>query len=263
MSKHIEELVGLSKLAREKIIRLHQRSRTGHIGGNLSCIDMLLAVRLGCFEVGDKLILSKGHAAGALYVALNLAGVLQDELLETFYQDATHLPAHPPIRAFTDIPFGTGSLGHGLSLACGMAMARKLTKSQGRVYCICSDGEWQEGSTWEALGFAVANDLDNLTVLIDANGLQGFGKTAQIWAGASLVERAAGFGASVSQVDGHDHEQLARVLASAGADGSKLQVIVCRTVKGKGVSFMEDRMEWHYLPMNDAQVMQALAEVQA
>lgn len=155
--------------ARKRLLQMHFDSGVGHIGGNLSALDAMLVVFHQYLRAGDQFILSKGHSAGALYVSLWSVGRLKDEELKLFHKDNTLLAGHPPARGIADIPFATGSLGHGLSLAAGTALGMKLKHSNAQVVCLTSDGEWQEGSTWEALIFASHHALSNLTVLVDHN----------------------------------------------------------------------------------------------
>jgi transketolase len=237
---------------------MHKRAGVGHIGGNLSALDTLLCLFHDVMREDDAFVLSKGHAAGALYVALWSVGELSEADLETFHRDGTRLAAHPAPLAHGRIPFATGSLGHGLSLAAGMALARRLQGRQGRVFCLTSDGEWQEGSTWEALVFLTHQRLTNLVVLVDHNRLQGFGSTADVASMEPLVERLSGFPADVVTVDGHDPAAIARAV---GQPQERPRVLVLETIKGHGVSFMENQMAWHYLPLDDAQYAQARAEL--
>lgn len=244
--------------ARQRLITMHYRSRVGHLGGNLSALDAMLVVFHRHLQKSDQFILSKGHSAGALYTSLWSVGRLGDEDLDTFHKDGTLLAGHPPCKGLPDVPFATGSLGHGLSLAVGTAFGKHLMKQSGHVFCMTSDGEWQEGSTWEALIFARHRRLSNLTVLIDHNRLQGFGGTEDVASMAPLWERLRGFDLDVSVVDGHDFVAINDAL-SAPRQG--LRVIVLETVKGHGVDFMANRMEWHYLPMNSEQYEQAMLGV--
>ncbi len=244
--------------ARRRLLQMHYQAGVGHIGGNLSCLEVLLTLYHDVLRPEDWFILSKGHAAGALYVALWSKGLLGDDDLRQFHQDGTRLCGHPPVRGIREIPFATGSLGHGLSLACGLALAGELRGEPGRVFCLTSDGEWNEGSTWEALIFLKHQGLRNLTFLIDLNGLQGFGRTTEIADLAPLGEKLRAFGVEVMEVDGHDPAALAAALRRQGAGPL---AIVARTRKGHGVSFMEDRFEWHYLPLRDPQYGQAMEEL--
>src|SRR5882724_1335685 len=166
--------------ARRRLIEMHYRTRTGHLGGNLSCIDAMMLVHHEAMGRDDRFVLSKGHSAGAMYVALWSLGQLSDEDLNSFHQDNTLLGGHPPPRGIPGILFGTGSLGHGLSLAAGLALAARLQPRDRRIFCLTSDGEWQEGSTLEAAIFAAHHSLSNLVILVDHNRLQGFGSTAEV-----------------------------------------------------------------------------------
>jgi transketolase len=246
--------------ARKRLLQMHFESGVGHIGGNLSALDALLVAFREYLRTGDRFVLSKGHAAGALYTALWSVGRLTDDDLRSFHKDGTLLAGHPPAAGVADIAFATGSLGHGLSLSAGTALAFKLRNADSRVVCLTSDGEWQEGSTWEALIFSCHHQLSNLTVLVDHNGLQGFGSVDDIASMAPLWEKLAGFDIDLRIIDGHDAGQLRSALAHRA---ERLRVIVLRTVKGHGVSFMENRMEWHYLPLNKEMYAAAIAEIGA
>jgi transketolase len=236
--------------ARRRLIRMHYEARVGHLGGNLSCLDALMVAFHEFVGEDDRFILSKGHSAGALYVALWSRGLIDDAELATFHRDGTRLAGHPPARAFPEIAFATGSLGHGLSLASGTALGLRLRGAPGRVICLTSDGEWQEGSTWEALIFACHRRLSNLTVLVDHNGLQGFGSTHDVASMAPLWERLSGFDVDTEVVDGHDHDAIR---AALGASGDRVRLIFLRTTKGRGIAALENRMESHYLPLTEAQ----------
>jgi transketolase len=240
--------------ARRRLLQMHFEAGVGHIGGNLSCLDAMLYVHHHVLAEGDMFVLSKGHSVGALYVTLWTLGRLSDADLCRFHRDGTTLAAHPAGGWSPNIVFSTGSLGHGLSLAAGVALGKRLKGEPGRVFCLCSDGEWQEGSTWEALTFARHHGLESLTVLIDGNGLQGFGDTQSVASMADLGRRIAGFGVNVTEIDGHDLTGLSQI--GQRATGGP-QVFLMRTIKGKGVPFMENRMEWHYLPMTADQYAQA------
>jgi transketolase len=251
----------LRSRARVRLLQMHHAAGVGHIGGNLSALDALLVVFHEHLRTQDRFILSKGHSAGALYVSLWSCGRLPEQALDTFHRDGTLLAGHPPCRGVEDIPFATGSLGHGLSLAAGTALGQRLQGSDGRVVCLTSDGEWQEGSTWEALIFACHQKLGNLTVLVDHNRLQGFGTTGEVASMAPLWDKLGGFDAELEVIDGHDLAQLRETLARAPT--GRPRIVILQTVKGKGVSFMEHRMEWHYLPLTDELLRQAVAELEA
>ncbi|MFM0568784.1 transketolase [Paraburkholderia caledonica] len=243
---------------RRRLIRMHYESGVGHIGGNLSSIDALALLFNEYIGESDHFVLSKGHSAGALYTALWSAGKLSDEQLTTFHKDATLLAGHPPAAGIADIMFATGSLGHGLSLASGTALAERMRGRNNRIFCVTSDGEWQEGSTWEALIFASHHKLANLTILVDHNGLQGFGSTETIASMSPLWNKLQGFDVAIDVVPGHD---LSAIREALNTRPDRPHVVMLQTHKGKGVSFMENRMEWHYLPLNEAQYEQAMAEL--
>jgi transketolase len=244
--------------ARKRLIQMHYESGVGHIGGNLSAIDAMLLVFHEIMNPVDVFILSKGHSAGALYISLWTMGELTDADLNLFHMDETLLGGHPPVKGISSIPFATGSLGHGLSLAAGTALARRLKKDSAKTFCLTSDGEFQEGSTWEAVIFLAHHRLNNLTVLVDHNGLQGFGNTSDIASMAPLEEKLKGFDLEVIVVPGHDLQSIRDALK---VQSTKPKFIILQTVKGYGVSFMENRMEWHYLPLKEAQYQAALLEL--
>lgn len=246
--------------ARKRLLRMHFESGVGHIGGNLSALDAVLVVFHEFLGAQDEFVLSKGHAAGALYTTLWSIGHLNDQDLSSFHHDNTRLAGHPPAHGIDDIAFATGSLGHGLSLAAGTALGFKLRSSKSRVFCLTSDGEWQEGSTWEALIFACHHQLDNLTVMVDHNGLQGFGSTAEVASMSPLWEKLQGFDVDIKIVDGHDAEAIRNALSDRA---NRLQIIILKTIKGHGISFMENKMEWHYLPLTEAQFQAAIVEIEA
>jgi transketolase len=249
----------IAKQAKTRLLTMHFESGVGHIGGNLSALDILLALYHEVLQPDDAFILAKGHAAGALYVTLWSVGKLSDEELRTFHKDNTRLSGHPPFKGIPEVLFATGSLGHGLGLAAGLALGRKLRGEAGRVFCLTSDGEWNEGSNWEALIFANHQKLTNLTFIVDKNGLQGFGTTEAVANLEPLADKFRAFGLTTLEVNGHDHTAL--IESCSQASGGPL-AIVAHTVKGKDVSFMENKMEWHYLPLTPAQHQQALVEVE-
>ena len=257
LSSRFETWDDLRKAARQRLLRMHYESGVGHIGGNLSSLDLLLTLHHDILWPDDQFVLSKGHSAGAYYVTLWTKGRLPDEELRQFHKDGTCLSGHPPTSGIDDILFATGSLGHGLSLAAGLALGKRLERRSGRVYCLMSDGEWNEGSCWEALIFARHHHLDNLTIVVDLNGLQGFGTTREVADLDPLTEKFRAFGVPTAEIDGHDRGAIRDAL---GRERGSLAAFVARTRKGCGVSFMEDRMEWHYLPLSESQYLQAIRE---
>jgi transketolase len=251
-------MVELARKARLRLLQMHHEGAVGHIGGDLSALDAVLYLHLRVMTRDDTFVLSKGHAAGALYVTLWAVGQITDAELTQFHKDGTKLAGHPVAHWHPWIPFATGSLGHGLGLAAGVALGKRLRRDAGNVYCLMSDGECEEGSTWESLIFARHHGLSNLVALIDANGLQGLGTTTEVASLEPLREKIGALGLRVEEIDGHAPEALR---APLDVPRSGPLVVVLRTTKGHGVSFMEDRMEWHYLPMTGSQYEQALSEV--
>lgn len=242
---------------RRQFLRMHFEARAGHLGTGLSDIDILVYLYKAWLGPGDQFILSKGHGASSLYATLHHFGRLSDEVMATYYKDGTLLPAHPAPGALEAIPAATGSLGHGLPIAAGLAYAHKyLHQTTHRVACLVSDGECNSGALWEAALFAGHHRLDNLTVIVDANGLQGFGRTQDVLDLEPLVDKWRAFRFRCEEVDGHDFSRLHEALRRP-PDGSPT-CVVARTVKGKGVALMENKLEWHYLPMSEEQYTSAL-----
>jgi transketolase len=248
------ELLLKSKL---RLLQMHYEAGTGHIGGNLSCLDILMALYHDVLGPLDKFVLSKGHAAGSLYITLWSLGLLTDDDLKTFHKDGTRLSGHPPVLGIPEIPFATGSLGHGLSLAAGLALAKKLKSVKGRLFCLTSDGEWNEGSNWEALIFSQHHRL-NLTLIIDQNGLQGLGRTSEIANLEPLSVKFRAFRLPTAEVDGHN---LDAITAALRREEEGPLVILARTKKGHGVSFMEGFFEWHYLPLSQETYERAVEQL--
>jgi len=252
----------LSGQLRLNVLELYHAAHAGHIGCSLSCLDLMLATLILRRREQDSFLLSKGHAAAALYVCLHYLGELSDADLETYYQNGTTLPAHPAPNKHRGIPFATGSLGHGLPLAAGIAHAARLQGRDDRAIVLLSDGETNEGTTWEAAHYALQNGLDNLLVVIDKNGLQGFGTTTDVLGDTAAPEKWRAIGFDTVEADGHDVPALLEAIDALVAQrNGRPKVIIAHTVKGKGVSYMENRLEWHYLPMTDAQYDQARSDI--
>lgn len=254
----MEALAEILRKAKIRLLTMHFESGVGHIGGNLSSLDLLMCLYHKILGSSDAFVLSKGHAAGALYTTLWSLGRLTDEDIQKFHKDGTKLSGHPSVGWIPEILFATGSLGHGLSLSNGLALGKKLKSESGRIFCLMSDGEWNEGSNWEALIFAVHQRLNQLTLIIDCNGLQGFGTTLEVADLEPFAEKFRAFGCAVNEINGHDLDAIVDALSFTPM---KPHVIIAYTKKGHGVSFMENKMEWHYLPMNMTQYQQALEEV--
>ncbi len=247
---------------RKKILDINYPVGGGHLGCALSCIDIMISIVLHK-AAGDTFILSKGHAGSAMYALLNETGEIKDEVLKTFYKNATTLSAHPAALKYPSIPFATGSLGHGLPLAAGIAKANKLKANTATSYVLMSDGETNEGTSWEGAHFAVANKLDNLFVIIDKNGLQGFGNLTDVLGDTASAKVWEAMGFDVVEADGHDIPNiLALKNELLNRKNGKPKLFIANTVKGKGIAYMENKLEWHYLSMNEAQYNEALKSIE-
>jgi transketolase len=250
---------------RRTIIDQSYRANVGHIGSALSISDLVAAVFGGSARLDggldrDRVVLSKGHAALALYAALHLSGRIDETAINSYCADGSLLGVHPE-HGLEGIDFCTGSLGQGLSLGAGAALAAKRQGSNRRVFVIMSDAELNEGSTWEGVMFAAQHGLDNLTLLIDLNGQQALGYTPEIIDLGSVEQKLTQFGWAAATVPGHDQEALGAALEASGA--SRPQALVAETTFGYGASFMESKIEWHYLPLKDDTYATALADLEA
>lgn len=261
-----------ASLIRLGILNGTHAAASGHPGGSLSIADILSYLYFQemrvdpqnpAWEDRDRLVLSKGHAAPALYAALAVRGYFPFEDLNTLRQVDSVLQGHPDMKHIPGVDMSSGSLGQGISAACGMALAAKLDGKAYRVYTIVGDGESEEGQVWEALMFAARYSLDNLCVVIDWNGLQIDGPVSEIVNPAPYDEKLRGFGAHVVNMDAHDFASIERAFDEAKTVTGKPTVIIATSVKGKGVSFMENQVKWHGSAPNDAQYEQAVAEIKA
>lgn len=247
---------------RLKILDLYFKANAGHIGCSLSCIDLMGSILFKHFSENDKFILSKGHAAASLYACLSYLGEIPEAVLDTFYKNGTVLSAHPAPNKYKSIPFATGSLGHGFPIATGIAKAKKLKKDNSFVYVLMSDGETNEGTTWEAAHFAVSHKLNNLIIVIDKNGLQGFGRTGEVFGDTASFAKWDAIGFEVKEIDGHDIPQINEAIKSLKqSNSSSPKLIIANTVKGKGVKYMENKLEWHYLPMTEQLYKEAIEDI--
>jgi transketolase len=258
-------LPDLAHQIRRSIIEESYRAHVGHIGSAL-CIADVLAVLFGetmHLQEGDdrdRFILSKGHAALGLYAALAATGRMSSETLATFCSDGTPLGAHPE-HVVPGIDFSTGSLGQGLSIGVGAALGARLKGSKRRSFVLISDAEMNEGSVWEAAMFAAQAQLGGLVTIVDLNGQQALGFTRDVLDLEPVAERWRQFGWSVEEVDGHDLQQLARCLAVEVDTNAPPRLVLAKTTFGRGVSYMENRIEWHYLPLSDEHFSQAIKEL--
>ncbi len=251
---------------RRIVLEQSKRANVGHIGSGLCVAELLAALYGPVLQIvsptdpeRDRFILSKGHAALALYAALHLRGWLSAEALDTFCGDGSVLGVHPE-HGLPGVDFATGSLGHGLSMGAGAALAARLQRSPRRVFVLLSDAECNEGSVWEAAMFAAHHRLANLVALIDLNGQQALGYTDAILDLSPLATRWSAFGWHVQEVDGHDVNGLIPALTDLNTADGLPHVVIARTVFGKGVSYMERQIKWHYWPMSDTEFDQAMRE---
>ncbi len=260
---------------RQIILEQSKRARVGHIGSALSVADLVASLYDRVLRVPapddpdrDRFVLSKGHAALALYAALFLKGWITEPELNTYCGDGSLLGVHPE-HVLTGVDFSTGSLGQGLSMGTGAALAARLNRSNRRVFVLLSDAECNEGSVWEAIMFAAHHRLSNLIALVDLNGQQAFGHTDKVLDLSPMAERWRAFGWDVHEVDGHDEAQIAETIAGFSTPNGQPQalspelphVLIARTTFGKGVSFMENQIKWHYWPMSDQEYQQALSDI--
>jgi transketolase len=259
----------LSDGIRRIVIEQSKRANVGHIGSSLSVADILGTLYAGVLQGDgpsdperDRMVLSKGHASLALYAALHESGVIDGDELASFCVDGSRLGTHPD-HVLPGVDFSTGSLGHGLSLATGSALAARLAGSARRTFVLMSDAECNEGSVWEAVMFAAHHRLGNLVAVVDVNGQQALGYTHDVLDLAPLEERWSAFGWDAHTVDGHDHAALRGTIDSLPSGEAKPHVLLAQTVFGRGVSYMEREIRWHYLPMDDDQYAGALAELSA
>lgn len=260
-----ERVEALARHIRIDSLKMVHRAKASHIGSALSCAD-ILAVLYNCFMKvrGDKrsrFIMSKGHATVALYAALKHSGYDID--LETYGQDGSDLMHHASHKV-PGVEFSTGSLGHGLPYGVGLALASRLKRENWPVRVLVSDGELQEGSNWEAIQFAAHHKLSNLTMIVDYNNLQSITTVEETLDIGPLASKLQTFGWKVKVIDGHNHQQIFRAMVQLfpSKKDEPPAALICKTIKGKGVSFMENKVEWHYKYPNDEQLAQAISEVQ-
>ena len=257
---------------RTGIIEGTHAAKAGHPGGSLSSADLFAYLYFKELNVDpnhpkkwdrDRFVLSKGHCAPGLYAALALRGFFPWEDLKTLRHIDSYLQGHPDMKSIPGVDMSTGSLGQGISAACGMALAAKLQNNPCRVYALLGDGEIQEGQVWEAMMFAHHYKLDNLCAVIDNNGLQIDGPVDQVMSPYPILDKLRAFGWEAVEIDGHDFDQMEAAFAQAKAVEGRPFAIVMKTTKGKGVSFMENQAGWHGKAPNDEQAGTALGELSA
>lgn len=267
-----EELAMHAKNTRRNIIKMINHAQSGHPGGSLSLVELLTWLYFNEMDITmdnvtgidrDRLVLSKGHASPALYAVLSEKGFLDERELMTFRCINSRLQGHPNMRDVDGVDMSTGSLGQGLSASVGMALANRLDQNDHRIYCIVGDGESQEGQVWEAMMAAAHYHLDNLCLILDFNGLQIDGDIREVMNPTPFDEKYKAFGWHVIDLaDGHDYTLIEKALEEARQTKGQPSVIIAHTVKGKGVSFMENNAGWHGSAPNDEQCRQALQELE-
>lgn len=266
------ESVALAKKIRVHAARMIHRAKSSHLGSAYSMADLLAVLYGRILRIDpkhpeaaerDRFVLSKGHACAALYAVLAERGFFPKEWLDDFYQDGARLAGHATHLGVPGVEVSTGSLGHGLPIACGMALAGKRDGCGYRVFAMLSDGECDEGSTWEAALFAGHHQLDNLIAIVDYNKIQSLGTVKEVMDLEPFAEKWRAFGWGVREMDGHDFAQIEETLARVPMVANKPTCVVAHTVKGKGVSFMENKVLWHYRSPDQEEMSKAMVELGA
>lgn len=259
----MRSLADIAKEIRLRVVRLHQEAQTPHVGGSLSCVEILVALYWNYLKLDhaaplqpdrDRFILSKGHAATTLFAVLSKRGFFDEKFLSGYNSHGSLLAEHPGFNGVPGVELGTGSLGHGLSVGIGMALGAKLSGNSSRVAVLLSDGECNEGSVWEAAQFAPRHKLDNLTAIIDYNKWQATGRSNETLALEPLVDKWKAFQWETIEVDGTNANLIAQELNRPRENCPRL--IIAHTIKGQGVPFMEDDNNWHYRVPTDKEVSQ-------
>jgi transketolase len=256
---------------RAAVLHMTHRASASHVGTSFSMADLLAVLYGGVLRVDparpdwpdrDRFLLSKGHGAAGAYAALAGAGFFPEDWLATFCADGGRLAGHITHHGVPGVEVSTGSLGHGLAIGCGIALAGKADGRPYRVFALLGDGECDEGSIWEAVLFAPHHRLDNLVAIVDHNKIQSFGTVKEVLDLDPFPAKWRAFGWSAREVDGHDHDQIRAALDAVPFEPGRPSVLIAHTVKGKGVSFMEDQLLWHYKSVDDAQLARALEELE-
>ncbi len=261
----------IAKEIRKKVLKMFFDSQTAHLGSSLSEVDILTVLYFKILSIDpknptaedrDRFLLSKGHGAAGLYATLAQRGFFPESVLDTYCQDGGKLPGHSTRNCAPGVEVSTGSLGHGLPMAAGMALAGKRDGKNYRVFVLMSDGECEEGSVWEAALFASHHKLDNLIAIIDYNKLQAFGRTNEVLNLEPLKKKWEDFGWQVKEIDGHNFSEIENALSQIPFEKTKPSLVIANTVKGKGVSFIEDKLEWHYKNLTKEEYELALKELE-
>tara|TARA_R110002124_G_scaffold89909_4_gene229663 strand:+ start:206 stop:1120 length:915 start_codon:yes stop_codon:yes gene_type:complete len=255
---------------RKHVLRMTHHAKSSHVGSAFSMVDIIAVLYGGALRVDpsrpdwdqrDRFILSKGHAGSCLYAALMERGFFSEDVLGSYYLNGSILSGHVSHKGVPGVEFSTGSLGHGLGVATGMAMAGRMKGSDHKVVCVLSDGECDEGSNWEAFLFAAHHQLDNLVAIIDYNKIQSLGSVASTLALEPLADKLRAMNWAVAEVDGHDHTALAALFESLPLQRGRPSVVIAHTTKGKGVSFMENAVLWHYRTAQGEEFEAAMSEL--
>lgn len=259
-----------SQRIRYQLVEMSHRGKAPHLASSLSCLDLVLAAYSSFLRIDpknldepcrDRFILSKGHAITTLYAVLAWKGFFSMDLLKTFNCDGGCLPEHPIPKCVPGIEMATGSLGHGLSVGIGQALAGKILNEPFRVMVLMSDGECNEGSVWEAAMFAPAKQLDNIIAIVDFNKWQATARSEEVLKLSPLADKWTAFGWDTHEIDGHNYQQILNVFSKIPVSKGKPTAIIAHTVKGKGISFMEDDNNWHYRIPNEEELAQAKLEL--
>ncbi|HII94522.1 transketolase [Peptococcaceae bacterium SCADC1_2_3] len=270
MSNVNDSLVEISKNIRKNILKMVTVSKSSHVGSALSIVEILVTLYFKILNIDpsnpkkedrDRFILSKGHGCSALYAVLALKNFFPEEILESYGTNGGTLLGHATKEIVPGVEVSTGSLGHGLSIGAGIAFAGKHDHSKYRVFVLLSDGECDEGSVWEAAMFAAHHKLDNLIAIIDYNKLQAFGRTEEVNNLEPLIDKWKSFGWMVQEIDGHNFSQIIKVFEKIPFKENKPGIIIAHTVKGKGISFMENQLVWHYKSPSKEEMDLALKEL--
>lgn len=271
-SQRIKDLENIAAKCRRKVVRMVEASGAGHLGGALSCLDIVTALYFHFMNIDpknpkmperDRFILSAGHKCMAQYAALAEKGFFPEEILDTYGSLHTKIPGHPDMHKLPGVEANTGALGHGLSIATGMALGLKLGNMDSKVYVIMGDGELPEGSNWEAVAAAAHYGLDNLIVFVDNNGLQISGKTTEVMNMEPIADRFKAFGWETADIDGNNMKEIVETIESMIQKKGKPKVIIAHTIKGKGISFAESNYKYHYWKPNSEELQKAISELDA
>ena len=269
-STSVESTLLLANRIRRRAIKMIHRAGSSHVGSVFSAVDVLAVLYEKVLRIDpghpdwsdrDRFILSKGHASAGLYAVLAERGFFPDSWLDGFCRDGGRLAGHATHIGVPGVEASTGSLGHGLPIACGMALVGKRENRTFRVFTMLSDGECDEGSTWEAALFAPFHRLDNLVVIVDYNKIQSLGTVKEVLDLDSLAAKWQAFGWATQEIDGHNFAQIEAALGTVPIEAGRPTCIIAHTVKGKGVSFMEDKLLWHYRSPDEGELRLALAEL--